>query len=55
MNRLAQETGDSQLRVLFSVASALNSNFYENWMPKEMIVDDLMQVREFLLELEQLP
>ena len=54
VNRLAQETGDSQLRVLFSVASALHSNFYENWMPKEMVADDLMQVREFLVKLERL-
>ena len=55
VNRLAQETGDSQLRVLFSVASALHSNFYENWMPKEMVAEDLMQVREFLVKLEQIP
>ena len=55
VNRLAQETGDSQLRVLFSVASALHSNFYENWMPREMIEDSLVEVREFLLKLEQIP
>ena len=55
INRLAQETGDSQLRVLFSVASALHSNFYENWMPKEMVADDLTQVGELLRRLEQSP
>ncbi|MCH7606342.1 MAG: PaREP1 family protein [Chloroflexi bacterium] len=52
INRLAQETGDSQIRVLFSVASALHSNFYENWMPKEMVADDLVQVTELLRKLE---
>ena len=55
VNRLAQETGDSQIRVLFSVASALHSNFYENWMPKEMVADDLTQVRELLRKLEPIP
>jgi hypothetical protein len=52
---LAQETGDSQLRVLFSVAAALHANFYENWMPQEMVAADLTQVRVFLVKLEQIP
>jgi hypothetical protein len=55
VNRLAQETGDRQLRVLFSSASALHMNFYENWMPREMIEDNLAQVGEFLEKLEGLP
>ena len=51
-NRLADETGDAEIRVLFSVASALHSNFYENWMPKEMVADDLTQVKELLRRLQ---
>ena len=54
INRLAHETGDSEVRVLFSVASALHSNFYENWMPKEMVADDLTQVGELIRKLESL-
>ncbi len=54
VNRLAQETGDGQFRVLFSSASSLHSNFYENWMPKEMVAADLAQVREFLNKLGEL-
>ena len=54
VNRLAQESGDRELRIQFSVASALHSNFYENWMPKEMIADNLAEVREFLQKLEDL-
>ncbi len=54
VNRLAQETGDGQLRVLFSSASSLHSNFYENWMPKEMVAADLAQVRKFLNKLDEL-
>ena len=55
VNRMAQETGDRQIRLLFNSASALHSNFYENWMPREMIEDSLAQVREFLRKLEALP
>jgi hypothetical protein len=55
VNRLTQETGDSDIGVLFSVASALHSNFYEDWMPKEMIANNLVKVREFLQKLEALP
>jgi hypothetical protein len=55
VNRLAQETGNRQFSVLFNSASALHSNFYENWMPKEMIEDSLTQVVEFLQKLEELP
>ena len=55
VNRLAQETGDGQLRLLFSSASSLHSNFYENWMPKEMVAADLAQVREFLNKLDEQP
>ncbi|MCH8280402.1 MAG: PaREP1 family protein [Chloroflexi bacterium] len=54
VNVLAHETGDPDIRVLFSVASALHSNFYENWMPQEMVADDLAQVRKLLERLESL-
>ena len=54
VNRLAQEVGDPQIRVLFSIASSLHGNFYENWMPREMIGANLVQVRLFLERLQQL-
>ena len=54
VNRLAQETENSQLGVLFSVASALHSDFYENWMPQEMVSENLTQVRQFIDKLENL-
>ena len=55
VNRVAQESGDRAVRILFNSASALHSNFYENWMPKEMIEDSLTQARDFLQKLEDLP
>ena len=54
VNHLGQEVGASEIRVLFSIASSLHSNFYENWMPREMIEANLAQVKHFLERLPQL-
>ncbi|PKB81371.1 MAG: hypothetical protein BZY88_06710 [SAR202 cluster bacterium Io17-Chloro-G9] len=54
VNRLAQEAGDREIRVLFISASALHSNFYEQWMPREMVDDSLIEVRGLLSKLETL-
>lgn len=48
VNRLSQETGDEEIRVHFGLASALHSNFYENWMPKETVEAYLLRVRELV-------
>ena len=32
IQELAEETTDSELRLLFAAAEALHDNFYENWM-----------------------
>ncbi len=55
VNRLANESGDADLRHLFHTANSLHSNFYENWMPREMIEADAQQIGEFLEKLESLP
>ena len=51
VNSLAEETGDRQLRESFNSASALHSNFYENWLPREMVEDRSTEVRGFLSNL----
>jgi hypothetical protein len=55
VNRLAQDSCERELGISFTVASSLHSNFYENWTPTAMITDDLLQVRELLPKLEDLP
>jgi hypothetical protein len=35
LRRVAEETGDSELRRLFSIMESLHANFYENWMDGE--------------------
>ena len=54
VNRLSQETGDSDISVSFGLASALHANFYENWLPKEMIEAYLERTRSFVQKLEAL-
>ena len=51
-NRLSEESGEAEVKGLFSIASALHGNFYENWMPKEMVAYDLAQVRVLVGKLE---
>ena len=54
INRLSEETGDRQLRILFDSASALHTNFYEGWMPGEMVEQSLVQVAELVEKLDAL-
>ena len=54
VNRLAEESSDSEIRVLFSAASSLYSNFDENRMPREMVSENLVQISQFLDKLEEL-
>ena len=54
VNRLAEETGDLELRPLFHIANSLHSTFYEDWMLREWIEDSLGRVENFLDKLEAL-
>ena len=51
---MVQETGDTQLATLFHVASSLHSNFYENWLPIELVQSGLEDVQELVDKLELL-
>ena len=55
VNRLANESGDAELRHLFHTANSLHSNFYENWMAEDWIEAGAQQVRQLLEKLESLP
>jgi hypothetical protein len=52
MGRLVGATGDQQLGDLFRGASALHMNFYENWMPAELVSGGLDQVENLVSKLE---
>ena len=54
VNRLVEETGDREMRTAFGLAGALQTNFYEGWLPRENVEDYLGQVEELVLKLEGL-
>ena len=54
VNRLADETGDRDIRTAFGLAGALHTNFYEGWLPPETVEDYLAHVSDLLSKLEPL-
>ncbi len=54
VRRLVEETGDNQLGTFFHVAGNLHSNFYEDWLPTEMVESGLDSVTEMVDRLKQL-
>jgi len=52
--KLSQEFNSPQLHRLFAIASALHQNFYENWLPPEMVIEDGKAVKELVEWLRKL-
>ncbi len=50
--RLKDEMNDPELATLFSVAAALHQNFYENWLPPEIVVHHGEAVKHLVKKLE---
>ena len=53
-NRLTEETGDRQIANLYGVASALHTNFYENWWEAGLVESGLQDMQLLLEKLEPL-
>jgi len=51
---LGDETGDAELRRLFAVASALHQNFYESWLPPEVVKEYAQDVKQLIQKLKDL-
>ena len=51
---LAEELGDTDISRFFAVANSLHTNFYEDWMPSEIIRVGLDDVDRLLAKLEPL-
>jgi len=54
VNRLVEETGDQEMQTAFGLAGALHTNFYEGWLPREIVENYLTQVEELVSKLEAL-
>ncbi|NHW89127.1 MAG: hypothetical protein HA490_05755 [Archaeoglobales archaeon] len=52
--RIVKETGDEELRRLWQSAGMLHQNFYENWLPREMVEGNISDVKRFVEKLRQL-
>ena len=53
IDRLASETQDGELRDLFLEAGQFHTNFYEQWLPSEMVRRGGQRVRNLVDRLEQ--
>jgi len=52
--RIAKELGDEEVRMLWQSAGMLHQNFYENWLPGEMVEGNIRDVKRFIEKLRQL-
>jgi len=49
--QLAAEARDEGIRRLWQSATALHQNFYENWLPEEMVAGNVKDVKELVRKL----
>ena len=54
VTRLSKENNAPELSRLFGLASALHQNFYENWLPPEMVADYGQAVKELIAKLAEI-
>ena len=52
--RLAAATGDDEVRRLWLSATALHQNFYENWLPLEIVEKNIEDVKKLIEKLKKL-
>lgn len=50
MAKLKVELEEPELTRLFAVAGALHQNFYENWLPSEVVIDYAEAVKELVVK-----
>jgi len=54
VRKLGEEEREPELRRLFSVASTLHQNFYENWLHEDVIKEYSEDVKQLINELKKL-
>jgi len=52
--RIAEETGDAEVRLLWQSAISLHQNFYENWLPPEIVERNIGDVKRLVEKLKRL-
>ena len=51
---LRNRLNDSEISTLWSSATSLHQNFYENWLPEDMVKDLIENVKKFVEKLRKL-
>ncbi len=54
IKRIVEETGQSEISLMFDAANTLHANFYENWLPDDMVEDKIAAVKDLLARIEPL-
>ena len=54
VERLADETNQSEMEGLFSIAESLHANFYNDWKSERMIRSNIVDVKTLLSKLEEI-
>lgn len=54
VNRLEEETGDLEIRLLFRSANLLHVNFYEDAEEPQIVADGLGDVRRFIAKFDDI-
>lgn len=54
VRKLGEEENEPELRRLFSVASTLHQNFYENWLHEDVIKEYAEDIKQFIAKLKKL-
>jgi hypothetical protein len=54
IGRIRQEPGYEDVGILFGAAGTLHANFYENWMPPEVVRDHAHQAHLLIEKLQPL-
>jgi hypothetical protein len=52
--KIAGETRDEEIRILWQSAGMLHQNFYENWLPPEMVEGNIKDVKKLVEKLRHL-
>lgn len=52
ISKLKEETKDEEIRKLWQVAISLHQNFYENWLPEEIVRESIGDVKRLVEKLK---
>jgi HEPN domain-containing protein len=54
VSKISKGTGDDKIRALWQSVAALHQNFYENWLPPDMVEGNIRDVKKFVEKMRKL-